>query len=122
MSDTIILSKEAAVRQREAIRLLSEENRELQAQAAARLKLTKESAERAAAALATAGHIHAADRDNTAKLLVSNPNSIVEIMEKMATEAAAAPVRLGHADKSAARTVDKPPTADEIWDRGFNFR
>ncbi len=121
----ITLSKEAAVRQREALRLLTEENNELRDQlenakkeAAARQQLSKEAAARVAGALVTAGYVRAADQAKTASLTEQNPEALLDIVEQMAADRAAPP-SVGAPDGQAKMaSAQQKETADEVWNRG----
>jgi hypothetical protein len=120
MSNVITLSREAAFKQAEALRLQREEIEQLQKQAAARAALSREAAERAAAALVTAGVVRPADQAKTAAAIERQPEAAVEILEKLAAERAAPPA-LGYADASAKAAAAPRETSDEIWNRGFGI-
>jgi DNA-binding Lrp family transcriptional regulator len=117
VDQVITIAKEAAYRQREAIRLLVEENEQLQKQAAARSRLSREAAGRAVEALAAAGVIKKADKTVVAANLEQSPEAAVEILEKMAAERTAPPA-YGSADlRAKAAAVEE--TSDERWERTF---
>jgi hypothetical protein len=119
MSATVELSKEAALRSREALRLLGEENEDLRKQVTARKQLSKEAAARLAAALVTSGHVRPADQAKTASTIENDPDAILNITERMAAELAAPP-SVGGPDAQTKSASEKKETAAEVWERGMS--
>jgi hypothetical protein len=113
-----MLPKEAAYRQRETVRLLQEETDALRGQLAAKQQLSKEAAARVAAALVTAGHIRATDQAKVASRVEQNPESVLEIMERMAAERSAPPSIGGPDTQTKQAGSAKEPSSEDVWNSG----